>query len=481
MDVETRANLSMTLLDVLRGRLPDGTRWPTGAALANALAAAGRLIDLIVAAPADDSAIAHDRDVAHAAVISAPIDAAQRPGSIPDTPLPRSAPVPPRLVTEIESNAREGEPFQAQVRVRAGDGRAMEILACEVPAAAGVTYESGFLTGTAPRPGEYPLSITCQAADDPQGSPCRVTATLVVNADPRALWKDLPSDRDAAGWKPDTAAVHLPAAHDRQVLLASRRGRSHAHIGALRDDDYGCCVTAADGWNLIAVADGAGSASYSRIGSRIAVDTAVAVARARLLDDQSGPWLRDLAGEDPGAARAAAYHTLGAAAFESSKAIEAQARAQCNDPRDYATTLLLAAHTRTPLGDLVVTYWVGDGAMALYSTEHGVELLGMPQGGDYAGQTQFLDRSVFVDVDQIMQRLSVRIVPGFTALLLMTDGVSDPWFPSDVVLRQSSAWAGFWAEIAPLLAAADPQARALDWLNFWSRGNHDDRTLAVLW
>ena len=494
MDLATRTALSLNLLDWLRGQVSDQTRWPTGPVYDRAVEAAGGLIDLVASPPSPptdtDAAAGQDAAAVDAASAmaypvgrSAPLDPDQHPGSIPDNPLPRSAPIPPRIIAEIESNARAGEPFQARLQVRASDGRPMQVLGCEVPEALGLTYAAGLLTGVTHQPGEHRLAVTCQDPDDPGAPPCQVVAILVVNADPRALWKDLASDRDALGWKPDTAAVRLPAAHDRQLLLASRRGRSHAHIGALRDDDYAYCVTAADGWNLMAVADGAGSARHSRIGSRIAAATAVEVARQRLLDDQAGPRLQDFATEnaDPGQARIAAYNTLGAAAFEATKAVEAKARAQGGEPRDYATTLLLAAHTRTPAGDLVATYWVGDGAIALYSTRHGVELLGMPEGGDYAGQTQFLDRSVFADGDQIMRRLQVRMVKEFTALLLMTDGVSDPWFPSDATLRESAAWAALWAQLAPLLAAPDADARTLDWLNFWSRGNHDDRTLAVLW
>ncbi len=111
----------------------------------------------------------------------------------------------------------------------------LQVLACEVPEALGLTYAAGLLTGIAQQPGEHRLAVTCQDPDDPGAPTCRAVALLVVNADPRALWKDLASDRDALGWKPDTAAVRLPGAHDRQILLASRRGRSHAHIGALRD------------------------------------------------------------------------------------------------------------------------------------------------------------------------------------------------------------------------------------------------------
>ena len=77
-------------------------------------------------------------------------------------------------------------------------------------------------------------------------------------------------------------------------------------------------------------------------------------------------------------------------------------------------------------------------------------------------------------------------------LALMTDGVSDPFFETDTKLNSSTEWDSFVLSDADvddgprslkevLLNEGDDAAdRLLKWLSFWSRGNHDDRTLAVL-
>jgi len=62
----------------------------------------------------------------------------------------------------------------------------------------------------------------------------------------------------------------------------------------------------------------------------------------------------------------------------------------------------------------------------------------------------------------------------------MTDGVSDAKFETDAALADAQHWRTFWqdGELQAALAADDPKAALHEWLGFWSRGNHDDRTIA---
>ena len=67
----------------------------------------------------------------------------------------------------------------------------------------------------------------------------------------------------------------------------------------------------------------------------------------------------------------------------------------------------------------------------------------------------------------------------------MTDGVSDPKFGTDNALRDPSRWLSFWNEDLslhlPLVeATGDLGAKLEEYLQFWSQGEHDDRTLAVV-
>ena len=53
-----------------------------------------------------------------------------------------------------------------------------------------------------------------------------------------------------------------------QILGASTRGKKHAHFGDWRDDSF--AIAKSGQWTILTVADGAGSAPLSRIGSNIA-------------------------------------------------------------------------------------------------------------------------------------------------------------------------------------------------------------------
>lgn len=68
----------------------------------------------------------------------------------------------------------------------------------------------------------------------------------------------------------------------KDIVAASKRGRSHAHEGKARDDDFNIYHNDSNGWYIIAVADGAGSAKYSRKGSAVACETCVEFCKTAL-------------------------------------------------------------------------------------------------------------------------------------------------------------------------------------------------------
>ena len=59
-----------------------------------------------------------------------------------------------------------------------------------------------------------------------------------------------------------------------RVIAASKRGRSHAHVGSFRDDDYAIAHQPEPRWYIGIVADGAGSARFSRKGAAIICEQA---------------------------------------------------------------------------------------------------------------------------------------------------------------------------------------------------------------
>ena len=93
---------------------------------------------------------------------------------------------------------------------------------------------------------------------------------------------------------------------------------------------------------------------------------------------------------------------------------------------------------------------------------------------------------IFKDATALYQRLRFYIVDDFTALFLMSDGVSDPKFETDANLNNPDKWDTLWDDLkengVDLIDDNEAsQDQLLDWLDFWAPGNHDDRTIAILY
>jgi serine/threonine protein phosphatase PrpC len=309
-----------------------------------------------------------------------------------------------------------------------------------------------------------------------------ITFALTINPDPRSLWKNFPSDESADFWKPDTAMATLDALF---TIGASTRGRSHAHVGSFRDDDL-AMATFPGPWHSLTVADGAGSAKFSRRGSQIACHE-VTEHFARYFADPDNA-LTGLASEAPdsGPLRTELYNQFGGAAIAARKAIEEQAESSAATLRDFHTTLITTLLHPLPDGRwFVAAFSIGDGAAAIIGAPGDDPcLLTRPDGGEYAGQTVFLTmKEALAEADGIMARIRVAVVDDFHALILATDGITDPRFDSETAIADPQVWAELWQEIQTEIAPADSRKSAADallaWMNFHSPGHHDDRTLVL--
>ncbi|WP_419533403.1 PP2C family serine/threonine-protein phosphatase [Endozoicomonas sp.] len=313
-----------------------------------------------------------------------------------------------------------------------------------------------------------------------------VISRFTINPDPRSLWKNIASDSQARFHKPDFASSSLDIAGLRMVA-ASQRGRSHAHKGTHRDDEAGVQYLEKSGWHILAVADGAGSCEYSRRGSQLAIKLAMQHLSDQL-DGEAGIQLEssclnqeDLDSVLNQSTIEAVHTTLVEAAWKAVKGINAEAERNELSLKDFSTTLLLMICKSTEKGNLVLSFSIGDGAIAAYSEENGVRLLCVPDSGEFAGQTRFLDSGIFKQPD-VYQRVKACILPQYNALMVMTDGITDARFETEAMLSENAPWQKLWMEIKPLLSGTkeDAEIAILDWLNFWSPGNHDDRSIAIL-
>lgn len=304
--------------------------------------------------------------------------------------------------------------------------------------------------------------------------------------DPRTLWKVLEPEAEQPFIKTHTEQKMIET-ENYKLIAASRRGRSHEHAGTFRDDDFTIMHIPNSAWSVIAVADGAGSAQYSREGSRIAVEI-VQSEFQRYLHDYTIESLNEdikkwrVGGQDEQTKVIA--HKLNQQFFhvyyEIYKSIITQIEQQAEEmavaAKAFSTTLLIAVLYHQQNKTFMSTFSVGDGIIAAYSDEL-VRIMNVADGGEYAGQTKFLDRSIG---QELGARIKIGCYSNIDAVMVMTDGISDPIFETEVGLTNHEKWKDLYGQLAPLLHTENAESQLLEWMHFFTPGHHDDRTLAVL-
>jgi serine/threonine protein phosphatase PrpC len=342
--------------------------------------------------------------------------------------------------------------------------------------------------------------------------PIERQVVFIINPDPKSLWQNNPTPTDIEYYKPDSDKAFVKAESKtlskypdskkteivrKDMVAASQRGRSHANEnpGKARDDDFALYFDENSEWYIMVVADGAGSAPFSRKGSQIACQTAIEVCKKQLtnVSDVLDLDITEYHKNSSGKGRSEIYRALhsefvGKAAFEAYKKICEEAANKKRKPKEYATTFLLSICKKFDFGWFVGAFWVGDGGIGIYRQEpQELKVLGEADGGEFAGQTRFL---TMPEIFQDRPRTRFEIVEDFTALILMTDGVTDPKFETDANLNRIEKWHELWNDLngtnedgikVDFTDGSEQSAgQLLEWLNFWSKGNHDDRTIAIL-
>lgn len=361
----------------------------------------------------------------------------------------------------------------------------------------GLRYElsTGRLLGTPTKAGEFDVTIQFSRTNGPLE---QVTTRLIVNPDPKSLWKNLPSDKGDTYWKPDEDQQFIEGSNGWSLVAGSKRGRSHAQKGTFRDDDFFLYSQSQTGWQIAVVSDGAGSAKFSRRGSAIIckeggehlehalggeegdkLSAAVEAWQANGLQTQDDDTPKRLIKKQ-------LFVTLGYAAHFAFKRIreECELRSDLGGVvKDYSSTILIGITKRFPFGVFCASFNIGDGAIGVMHSDGTPELLCEPDGGDFSGQTRFLSQDT-VTQDELLKRLKFSMVTDFESLYLMTDGISDPYFQTDKGMEMPERWAKLIQDIEAEAALShrdsDSGQRLVSWLDFWSKGEHDDRTLAVI-
>jgi Protein phosphatase 2C len=371
----------------------------------------------------------------------------------------------------------------------------------------GLQYDSetATLSGMPTQSGDFKINLLFNViGEDPHVAPHQKPVALVINADPKSLWKDIPSDegkddewRQKNYWKEDNTNVFAPLGN-KHLVVASKRGRSHANVGSFRDDDFAFNHFEENGWSIVCVADGAGSAKLSRQGSRIACGAVieyftdhfteeVLIEADRLIKERS----ENTSDDNQKELNLFLYNNAGGAALAAHKKLEAAANKMEITLKDLHSTLIFALFKQYEFGYAIFSFGVGDcpiGVLNKDLTE--VKLMNWLDVGEFGGGTRFITMPEIFSSDKFATRLGFMLIPDFSYLVLMTDGIYDPKFVVEANLEKISNWQAFINDLKgnnddKKQVNFDPTnteiANELSaWMDFWSPGNHDDRTLAIV-
>jgi serine/threonine protein phosphatase PrpC len=319
---------------------------------------------------------------------------------------------------------------------------------------------------------------------------------LIINPDPKSLWKNIESNKDDPFWKEDNVILLAPLGN-RHILVSSKRGRSHANVGSFREDDFSF-KELENGWCIVVVSDGAGSAKASRKGSALACEEVVNYFSQEAAIESMKEFEALLEGynnaaDDEGQKKLKmfVYNNLGKAAFQVHKKLEAFAAEQALTLKDLSSTLIFALFKKYENGYAVLSFGVGDCPMAVINRDlTEVTLLNWLDVGEFGGGTRFITMPEIFQNEKFITRFSFKLVDDFSYLIMMSDGIYDPKFVVEANLPHIKNWKAFLSDLegnndegirVELRADNEEITEQLSrWMDFWSPGNHDDRTLAIV-
>jgi len=359
--------------------------------------------------------------------------------------------------------------------------------------------ENDELTGTPCISGDLKITMLFRVEGETEDSPLNEkTLTLIINPDPKSLWKNLESDKSDAFWKADNEAVSDKFS-DKNIVIASKRGRSHANIGSLREDDFAFKNLKKIGWSILAVSDGAGSAKLSRKGSNIACNAVIQYFEENFnseslneFDQLVVAYQKKESDETSEKISHFVYQNLSKAAHFSHQKIEEFAIKNGTELKDFHATLIFALVKKYDFGYAILTFGIGDCPIGLLNKDlTEIKLMNWLDVGEYGGGTRFITMPEIFKNEKFPTRFGFEFVDDFSYLMLMTDGIYDPKFVVEANLEKIEKWNEFLEDLKGknedgIKVDFDKEnteiAKQLSsWMDFWSPGNHDDRTLAIIY
>ena len=396
-------------------------------------------------------------------------------------------------------NATVGKPYETKFDFDKFKWKDVEAFRFEGLEEVGLNYDKKTkqITGVPSKSGDFKVIFKFKIAGEPEDSQFHEKPiSLIINPDPKSLWKKIESDKNDPYYKEDDVTVFAPLG-DRHILVSSKRGRSHANVGSFREDDFGF-KDLHTGWSLVVVADGAGSAKISRKGSAIACNAVVDYFREnftnesiREFDELLQQYKNNMAEDAHKKLNRYVYDNLGKAAFHVYKKLEEFATKAEVSLKDLSTTLIFTLFKKHDIGYTFLSFGVGDCPIALLDKDVSeVTLMNWIDVGEFGGGTRFITMPEIFQSDKFATRFGFKLIDNFSYLFMMSDGIYDPKFVVEANLPNIKKWKEFLADLNGknedgIKVELNPDNKEIinqfsAWMDFWSQGNHDDRTLAII-
>jgi serine/threonine protein phosphatase PrpC len=413
-------------------------------------------------------------------------------------------------------NATTGKPYEAKIDFQKLNLTDLIFEKFEGLEQMGLNFDKvkDTIEGTPIQSGDIKIKLLFKIKGESETTPANEKIiSLVVNPDPKSLWKDIPSDTNDMFWKADDVSIYEKLG-DRNIVVSSKRGRSHKNVGSFRDDDFAFKYFEKSGWSIVAVSDGAGSYSLSRKGSQLACKYVLEYF-GRYTDKEKSKEFESKIEEyiitkDEIVLKElevlAKQNLYKATVFVHTKIKEHSEQTYQSNPElfnnpkaktyldYYHSTFIFALFKKYDFGYVILTFGVGDCPIAIMNKEQTeTTLLNWLDVGEFGGGTRFITQAdIFHSKEHPMAtRFNFKIVSDFSYLFLMTDGIYDPKFIVEANLEKNEKWNEFLddlkgknednAKVDFDNSNTEIASQLSNWMDFWSQGNHDDRTLAIIY
>lgn len=261
------------------------------------------------------------------------------------------------------------------------------------------------------------------------------------------------------------------------MAAASRRGLSHQHQNSQRDDAF--AMSSTNGWNILAVADGAGSAKFSRVtaneSTRRAVETVKRNAPVSPISNLTQ-------------AKLSIEKAVHAAISDVYNFQESFNRKNSLDKRDTYCTFLMLVHQPFEDGNcLFSALQIGDGyMMAASPTTQRSSPIAAGDHGSVSNESLFV---LNFSKNELLNRVTVTESPAPMELFLMvTDGIEEDMKPGPkqdkqgITVHDRFRDFAFELKLQHLIWPEPAEwGKLLDWrISYERKGSFDDRTIAIL-